>query len=902
MTTVRSGLACSLLLAVASTASAQVAYPARPEKVDVQLRYRIRADRDERVRQFRVLEQHLKDIGFDRKRNPDDDLDILDPAAERFDGVIASKNVLALLDDPRVRTILFKPTDYQYPVDAAAPVSVRIRIAAGYLPTEQQKLHGQVVAQLAKMGFRQAVGYDHDRFTLVRGDFPTGNLPRLLKDLRTEPAGLILPDAMPRDLPAPLKDALPIRWVEVLANADLTLLNPAPLPVNRARYTPDLRAVLDDAPALAKPLRVEVVMDRRLESNDLEELRGKLRGNYGREVVNATTGLKEQVLATLDGAVGNVATIYFTQASDVERFALEPGVVVIRLPRAAVQTAVAMPANVKATPAADALNSTRVAAFQQLGYRGQGSRIVIIGSEFPGLGSAVGQRFLDKSLRTPVKFIDLTAELSANLLPAPPGAVVTASTAAARAAHLAAPDATIVLVRVDAAAFYQVNSVARFIHGDDRYTEAMTSRIIELSIRTQELKRKNSEAVDEYRRAFQDFSDEDAPKLRREKARKLLDLLILEEAEHSAAIVRASALQRLTGELVGTDVVVNTLVWETGFELDGLSELGQTLEASFASAALSGPRSRSATRPRPAPRPIWVQATSPSLGSVWAGSFLDRENNGIMEFASLEDQLPKKEWTRELNFLGTRAPDGTSSATLAAGAKMRLTVQWREAHDPSGYGGHESIFPLTLRVLQQLDPAGKVRASDELQEVARSIGGPYRIYAEPTYGVYEQIVEFAAPADGRYCVMVEGTTIYDSRLPALERQIEIQPRMYAEFVGAMPEKGRPVFESFAPKNSGVGIPGDVKAVIAVGSVSGGLTGGGPGLGLLVKPDLVADGAIDVGANVNGTGVAAGYAAGVIAGLVSSGAPPADAIGATGLRRGGPVGIPEAWLRVVPARK
>ena len=64
-------------------------------------------------------------------------------------------------------------------------------------------------------------------------------------------------------------------------------------------------------------------------------------------VVNPATGLREQVLATLDGAVGNVLTIHFTQASDVERFALEPGVVVIRLPRAAVQTAAKLPANLK---------------------------------------------------------------------------------------------------------------------------------------------------------------------------------------------------------------------------------------------------------------------------------------------------------------------------------------------------------------------------------------------------------------------------------------------------------------------------------------------------------------------------------------------------------------------------
>src|SRR5438105_2643061 len=156
MTTVRpiarGAAVLALLFAAASAAPAQVKYPPLPEKVDVQIRYRIRADRDERVRQFRVLEAHLKEIGFERKRLPDDDLDILDPTAERFEGAIASKNVFAILDDLRVKTILFKPTDYQLPDDPAQRVSLRIRIATGYLPADQQRLHGQVVAQLAKMG------------------------------------------------------------------------------------------------------------------------------------------------------------------------------------------------------------------------------------------------------------------------------------------------------------------------------------------------------------------------------------------------------------------------------------------------------------------------------------------------------------------------------------------------------------------------------------------------------------------------------------------------------------------------------------------------------------------------------------------------------------------------------
>src|SRR5262245_12818619 len=83
--------------------SGPVKEPPRPEKVDIQIRYRIRADRGERVRQYKVLEKHLANLGFDdaRKNDPDHDLDILDPTAERFTGTIPSKNVFAVLDDPR---------------------------------------------------------------------------------------------------------------------------------------------------------------------------------------------------------------------------------------------------------------------------------------------------------------------------------------------------------------------------------------------------------------------------------------------------------------------------------------------------------------------------------------------------------------------------------------------------------------------------------------------------------------------------------------------------------------------------------------------------------------------------------------------------------------------------------
>ena len=92
-----------------SPAAAQVAYPPRPEKYDVHLRYRIRADRDERIRQFREMEQFLKDVGFVPAPREDADLDAFDPIAERLNGTMPSANAARLFEDPRIQTAVFVP-------------------------------------------------------------------------------------------------------------------------------------------------------------------------------------------------------------------------------------------------------------------------------------------------------------------------------------------------------------------------------------------------------------------------------------------------------------------------------------------------------------------------------------------------------------------------------------------------------------------------------------------------------------------------------------------------------------------------------------------------------------------------------------------------------------------------
>lgn len=900
MTTARRLAVVALLVGLPAVTPAQVKYPPRPDRVQLDLRYRIPSERAARVKEFRELEAGLARLGFERTRVPDDETDFIDPLAERFSGTIPSKNVLAVLDDPRIKSIQFRPTEFKLPDDPAARVGVRVGIPSGFPPVEQRLLHGQVVAHLGRLGFRQADGYDHAGYTLLRGDFPVGNLSRLLKDVRQEPAGWFASDTPASELPVPLRTVLPVRWVEVLTTGELTPFAPPALPANRAAFAPAVRTVLADAAAAARPLRVEVVYDRPRESAELEALRSRLLSAYVRSVVNPATMATEPVPATLEGAAGNVLTIDFPAAADVERFAVEPGVVFVRLPRPAVTTVGS--ADGPSPTAAQVLGATRLDQLHAKGYRGQGVRVVVIAPEFIGLVDGK----LAAGDKEPVPVIDLTAEFSRDFSPAPANQRLVGGTAAARAVRLAAPDAKLVLVRVDPAAYFQVLAVARLVRGDVNYSEAMQSRLAELSARTADLKRRNLEAIEEFRLADADTSGTDRARGRLLRARTALDQVQAQEQQDAVAIARALALQTASKSLAGADVVVNTLVWEGGFPNDGLSELSRVLDAEFAGEAAVAPRTRSATRPKPPRRPLWVQAASPSAGSVWAGPSLDLDENAALEFADPGKPRPAGEWTRELNFLGLRAADGTLNRDLPAGAVVRLTAQWRETHDATAYGSEESIFPLTIRVFRQLDPEGKVRASDELREVARTVGGPYRLLAAPGYGVYEQVIEVPIAEAGRYAVRIDGREVYDVRLPALRRRIEITPRVAAEWAGATPPAGRPVWVSYADRNVGVGVPGDAKSAITVaaserpfGDVPAGLTGAGPGLPLLTKPDLVANGSF--GGGPAGSGVAAGFVGGLLAALVESGAPPERVMAATSLRPGGPAVVSEGWLKVLPKR-
>jgi hypothetical protein len=908
----RTALAVIALLLGSGIAPAQVKEPPRAEKLDVQIRYRIRADRDERIRQFLALEKHLASLGFDdaRKNDPDRELDILDPTAERFTGSISASNVMRLLDEPHVLNILFTPAGYTYPDSPEGPVPVRIVIRGGLLPNQQQLLHGQVAMQLALLGFQEALGYDTRGYTQVKGTIPYKNLPALMKDLRDEPSGWFFTNTPRDNLPRPLGDRSPILWVEVMPAVE----PPPPFVASpptaaRGKMPPELRAVIDNPALRETPLRVLVIFTGSID-NRIEELRSQLAARFGPTAKRTPDGAEVKGAdgrpaftegATLDGAIGNMAVIRFDRPADVDRFAEFPGVLTLRLPRTATETITTLADGGGSAAAADLLKASGVESLHRLGYTGAGVKVLLIASDFSGADKLIGNG-LPKSTR----LLDMTIALNPDVVPMPADPNRAGNgLAAARALALAAPDAELVLVRIDPAAIFQLFTVMRVVDGDLTYSEAFRSRLADIATRTTDISRRKEAAIEEYRNAFADLADDEPAKQRRARARSALDAIEAEQAELVKRIDRLNIYRKeLLEALSGARVIVNTLEWESGYPLDSISLLSRTLD--FRAAQRPPQTRRRAGDRSTAPKPplVWVQAASHAGAAVWGGPFLDANTDGTMEFATPAHALPPGTWTREMNFLGFQTPAGETVPELPAGTRLRFTIQWREPLDPNVPAGDRIIHPVVLRLYRQLDPNGERRPSDEMAEEARSIGAPLPILLTSTLVVYEQTLEYTVPAAGRYAAVVAMGYRPDPILPALKREAEILPRMIVETLSGRPSDGRVVFRSFLNPRAGVGIPGDSAGVTTVGSGSPGeLIGGGTGLTLRAKPDLFGPAALDIAGAPRGTGVATGFVGGIGVVLVQAGAAGANPFASSGFAAGKPAMVPEFWLKYLrPIRR
>lgn len=924
-------LRCSVLALVAvplvaAVAPAQVKEPPRAEKVDVQIRYRIRADRDERVRQYRALEKHLESLGFvdANKDDPDRDLDILDPAHERFVGTLPGAKVLDILKDSRVQNILFAPSGFAYPDAPDKPVAIRIALRTGFQGPVQQQFHKQVVEHLGRMGLVESLGYDTRGYTLVRGSIPYKNLDRLVKDVRFEPSGWFLAETPLSKLPVPLRDRNPLLWTEVLPITEFppSFESPPVLPA-QFKYSADLRAALGTIDKNA-PLRVEVVFQNRL--GDLEALRVLIAGRYAG--------------ASLDGFIGNVASIRLPRASLAEQVANEPTVLNVRLPRQGAET-IAAGGNGVLVP--QVIKDTRLGELHARGYTGAGVKVVLVGSDFSGVEKLIGTELPKRT-----RLIDLTTELSPDLLPAPPDPTrLGTGTIAARALAAVAPDVELSLVRIDPGCFFHLYTIVRLARGELEYTDALQVRMAELGTRSGALEAEKNVAVAAYKAAYnapagnpiatalrkkaeddlktflETEKDPERRKAKLEEFKKLstlsdtelaikqarddLEAFYNRERQLGAVVSRFNAYQKELGALAGAHLIVNTLVWESGYPLDGLNEFAGTLDKL---AAKQPPTATVKATAVQRPQLVWVQAATHVGASVWGGLFVDANRDGLMEFAPFGAKLPAEHWTPQLNFLGTRTATGEVQPELAKGTKLRFVVQWREPADPNFPGTEVPAYPLTLRLLRQLDPAGTQRASDEMLEVVRSIqrrsdrdeskwvGVPNVIFRTPTFLVYEQMLEYEVPEPGRFALVLESSDGGPPPLPALRRDVEIAPRMVVETLGTAAGDPRVVFRSFTSLTAGVGTPGDSMGAITVGTdVTVRQSGGGVGVLLRVKPDVIAPDAYAFGPQTySGEGVATAFAGGAAALLLQAGATGPNVFLSTGIEQGKPLDIPVAWLR------
>jgi hypothetical protein len=487
-----------------------------------------------------------------------------------------------------------------------------------------------------------------------------------------------------------------------------------------------------------------------------------------------------------------------------------------------------------------------------MGQRGRGTQLAVVDSDFRGWEALAG-----KGLPPDTRLIDLTRERNADLQPDPfpPGQGPGSGTRHALTIARIAPEVSLTLIRIDPAAPYMLETVARAINGDAVRTINLENRLDDLERQQVALDNRRDALAEERRQVLNNFDTEGEAAKRRQEYFTKQKAYEEDQARHNATLRRYLRFQRDLVSLRGIRVVASALSWQDGFPVDGTSALSRYFDD------------------RPFRAALWFQAAGDTRGQSWTDLFRDFDGNGVMEFAPSGRPLPAGLWTPELNFLSWRTPAGRTVADIPAGTRLRITLQWREAHDPLYAQTGEDPYRLPLALLrvvllQQLDPAGARQPADDLELVAQSMGLPQRLNAQPSWATYEQTLEVQVKKAGRYAVRIEGRapeSIYppgDVTLPAMRKQSELHLRL---FVTPLDATGRAVFRDFVTASGSVGMPGDARTAITVGAADARnrrqpySAGGAPfGMALLSKPDVLA---YDLD---KGTAESAAFAAGLAA--------------------------------------
>ena len=862
-------------------ALAQPPAPPPPAEYQIALRYRLRTAPVERPGQFYQLLDALEALGFKKNAGPEGEE--ADPSVDRMTGTITSGSARKLLSDPRVQALLLAPPGYLPPEDPEAPVKVQLELQPGLGLERQRALADQVRLVLVEQGFRESAGYDHRGHTRLVGVVPAGKLDLLLQDLRWQNSGWLLPEMRVAGLAAPLRNRWPLVVTEVIPEPEgFAPAKDTPGPTRPGKgdefllkLAPELRTLVAPEGQAARLLRVEMIL-----TNPIPEVSHV----WDRELALLAPGLR------VEGRLGQVVTAVLP-AQSLAVLAESPVVASIRLPRAAaVQRAGGLPS---ATVTRNLLLDSGLERLHNLGHRGRGIRVAILDSDFRGWAALAG-----KQLPKGTRLVDLTAERSREVVADPmqgdPGELGL-GTQAALGVALAAPQAELTLIRIDAASPYLVADAARYMSGEPIRSVSLSQRAEELEVDADRLALEWERHNEERLLLLNSFGQDEASIKRRAAFYEREKALRAQEQALDARRARYLELRRDLQSLKGIGLVVSNLTWSAGHAVDGSSAVSRYVDE------------------HPA-RFLWFQAAGGTRGQVWAGTFVDLDGNGIMEFATPNISIRTQRWTRELNFLGWQEGQGDPRAELPAGARVRVSVQWREPHDPEFGQRGEDIYrmPLAavrLAILRQRDPSGTKLPADSMEVVALSPLLPHRLENLPGTAVYEQTVEFIAEQSGVFALRIEGNQPEGIRpstvpsVPAIQKSWELRLRAVVQALDAASgAKGEPVLLDYRTEEGTLGVPADARAVLTVGATSesgrprsASATGPVLNSGLLPKPDLRFYDAWDLGAaagkSLDRASLAAPFAAGRAACLLGSGVAPDKLLELLGGQPGAPAGGP-----------
>src|SRR5205807_858801 len=190
---------------------------------------------------------------------------------------------------------------------------------------------------------------------------------------------------------------------------------------------------------------------------------------------------------------------------------------------------------------------------------------------------------LGRELPKNTTLIDLTAIRNTTLLPDPiaEGTDPGRGTRLAITAKYAAPDAELVLIRVDPAAMYQLLTVARYIHGDGVRPDALANRNRELLAENDVLRVEREKLTAERQAVINSFTqDEEADRRRNEVAARTAALNQREQAFNDR-LSRFYAIDTGLADLSRVNVVVCPLAWDEGYPFDGSGPLSRYLDDHF---------------------------------------------------------------------------------------------------------------------------------------------------------------------------------------------------------------------------------------------------------------------------------------------------------------------------------